>query len=600
MGYSIFFDAWSPYPSVEADLDQKEERKGWRLVLFFGTPILLASMALRIPSLSFYPLQDEVALEIMGLAMAEQGSVHPLSGNWPPLLYFIHIGCAKALSSLGMLYPLENILPSLVENGFSGENPYLWMGRLLSGLFGTLTVFLIILTGRRIYGWKEGIWAGIFLASAPLAVFVSCRCTNDSLCALLVVLSVFLSVEGLEREKMPLLVLAAFVSGLATGAKYTGGISFVSPFTASLFLAGKDGSFLKRVKSCAFLMIVLVVGIIVSIPGLLTDPGHYAGWIFGRHASDAARGWVFFKGAPRGWWFHPFVTFKWGLGGYPVLLPAAVSMVYMFVTNRTARIVILPFLAAWFLLVGYSKVLYARYWAPFIPFLCLSMGCGLSAFRGRRLTAGHLLLAVIAAFPFYRSLGHAIALRREDTREEAKEWIRKNIPLKAKMASLYPVWSSPGNTARLMREVQGRDELKDKAVFVEELVNHFPMGLEALLWDTAYPDIDPRLYGLVFVSRVGKEEPAIGVEELQRMGVKYYIWSSFREGLCLYREDVRARRSGVLKRMEKICGKPIIVFSPGPVEGGIPIAELETWGMHSFWPKRPGPEIRIYLVPGPR
>ena len=560
--------------------------------------LLLAALALRLPDLSYYPFQDEAALELMGLTMVRSGSIHPPVANWPPLLYYLQILAGTGLHLLGLGPSPGQALVGVADRGFLQGNGWLAMGRVLSGLFGVFTILFVYLAGRRVLGRERGLWAALLFAAAPLAVETSRLATTDSLCAFLTTLSLWLAAEGAFRERGTKWLLASgFAAGAAAGAKYFGGIAVLAPLSVVLF-GGEEASRKARAGGAAWVALACLAGTFLTIPGLLVDPGRYTAWLFGKHARDAASGWEFFRGLPRGWLFHPQVTFRWAMGGLAAALFGMGGLLVLWIRDRGARLVLLPFGAAWFLLVGYSGVLYGRYWLPFLPLLCLGAAWGCMELAGRRKSVGRILLVLLAGWSLYQGLLQDRALKKRDTRVLAHQWLKSHLPLGAGIATLYPLRTDPSATKALLREIRLRPGDQAKLAFLDRLIRKDPLLLSHLLWDSAYPALDPTFHDLRWVSFQGEKKLQADLAALRKKGVRYYIWTSFRDGMVLERgRKAFPWRTAFLASLERACGEPLARFDPGPPDPRIPLAELETHILQAFRPIRPGPEIRIYEIP---
>ncbi len=580
------------------DASPKAPATGFKGTFLLLSALMLGGLALRLPDLSYYPFQDEAALELMGLTMARTGSLHPPVANWPPLLYYVQILAGTALHGLGLGPSPGQALVGLADRGFLQGNSWLAMGRVLSGLFGVFTILFVYLAGRRILGRERGLWAALLFALAPLAVENSRLATTDSLCALLTTLSLWLAAEGAFRERGgKWLIASGLAAGAAAGAKYFGGIALLAPLGVALFGGGEIRG-RTRLKGAAWVVLACLAGTILTIPGLPADPGRYAAWLFGKHARDAASGWEFFRGLPRGWIFHPQVTFRWAMGGLAAALFGMGGLLVLWIRDRGARLVLLPFGAAWFLLVGYSGVLYGRYWLPFLPLLCLGAAWGCVELAGRRKTVGRILLVLLAGWSLYQGLLQDQALKKRDTRVLAHQWLKGHVTLGGGIATLYPLRTDPAATKALLREVRRRPGVKEKLAFLDQVLKKNPLALSHLLWDSAYPALDPTFFELHWVSFQGEKKLQTGLAALKKKGVQYYIWTSFRDGMVLERgKRAFPERTAFLAALERLCGKPKARFDPGPPDPRIPLAELETHIVQAFRPLRPGPEIRIYEIP---
>lgn len=600
--------------------------RGWRWSVLLLPPMLLGALALRLPTLGFYPFQDESALELMGLVMASSGSPHPLAANWPPLFHYLQLGLVEGLALLGLGPSAGQVLAEVGAAGFTGADPYLQAGRALSGLFGVLTVLCTALLGRRLLGEGIGLWAGLLLAAAPLSVSVSRLAGTDALCALLTTLVLWLAAEAaVRRRPRRWLAVAGLAAGLAAGAKYFGGLAILAPLGVALLPgpAGVDGrSKAARIGDGLLVCLCALAGLLASIPGLLHDPGRYLAWL-DRHAADSRQGWEFFRGYPRGWLHHPLVTFRWGLGGMGGALLGMGGLFVLWVRDASARRTLLAFGAAWFAVIGYSAVLYGRYWMPFLPLLCLGAAWAVRALAGGRGWAAHAALALIVGWSLCQTVPQALVLHREDTRTQAARWLASRAAPGTAVATLYPLRADPEHTAALLREVRaraagpavldplgfrpevtpvqvagtGRGSGGERQEFLAGLARSQPGVLAHLLWDSAYPALDPTLFPLVAVS-AQNQGMLRGLEALREGGVVFYLWSSFRDGIVASMGRPHfPERAAFLEELEALCGPPVAVFDPGRPDPRIPLAELETRLVQSFAPVRPGPELRIYALP---
>ncbi len=93
-------------------------------------------------------------------------------------------------------------------------------GRVLSLLFGVLTVVPLYSLTRRIFSWKAGVWACLGLSVWGLHAQLSSTAASESLGLLLVVTVLALFATGLERNQFFPITLAAVVLNLACATRY--------------------------------------------------------------------------------------------------------------------------------------------------------------------------------------------------------------------------------------------------------------------------------------------------------------------------------------------------------------------------------------------
>ena len=110
--------------------------------------------------------------------------------------------------------------------------------RLLSALIGTLSVPLVFLLGRRLFGVRVGVIAGLTLAVAPFHIYYSQETRMYALVTLLVVASMYLFVSLLERRSsaFPALVHWLLYVVVTSLAMYTQYYAAFIPISQSIFL----------------------------------------------------------------------------------------------------------------------------------------------------------------------------------------------------------------------------------------------------------------------------------------------------------------------------------------------------------------------------
>ena len=84
--------------------------------------------------------------------------------------------------------------------GFFGDS--LLVSRLVSVLFGALSVALVFLVGRRFFSSRAGFVAALLLGSAPFFAFLSSKILTESMFTLLFVACAYLVVESATRPRL--------------------------------------------------------------------------------------------------------------------------------------------------------------------------------------------------------------------------------------------------------------------------------------------------------------------------------------------------------------------------------------------------------------
>jgi 4-amino-4-deoxy-L-arabinose transferase-like glycosyltransferase len=112
-------------------------------------------------------------------------------------------------------------------------------GRLVSLLFGVLSVVPLFAFTRRLFGWRAGVWTGLAFSVWGMHLQMSTTAASESL-SLLLMLGVFaLVAEGLDENRLGPLFGAAVVLNLACATRYDAWM-FIPLLTLGLLLWGED------------------------------------------------------------------------------------------------------------------------------------------------------------------------------------------------------------------------------------------------------------------------------------------------------------------------------------------------------------------------
>jgi mannosyltransferase len=214
----------------------------WRWSLLFLTIALAA--AVRITTLSF-----------QSLWLDEIGTVVEAGRPWPSLFL--------ALFDPQQGYPLYTLGMRLWSSLFGTGEVAL---RLPSAIAGICTVPLLYLLGRRLFGWKVGMLAAVFLALSPLAIWYSQEARAYAIMMLLTVAAWLLLWEALHRPTRSLWWALGVVTLLSLCThRLIAVLSLVGQLVYILYVA-RQGQFTRRYR---YLLVVLLVIILAgTVAGL--------------------------------------------------------------------------------------------------------------------------------------------------------------------------------------------------------------------------------------------------------------------------------------------------------------------------------------------
>ena len=113
-----------------------------------------------------------------------------------------------------------------------------WLCRMINVIYGTLSLWLLFLIGRRIDSPEVGLLAAAILAAFGRHVLSSSEFKPDILVILLVVLTFYWTLLAAFRPALRRFLLVGFGIGLGVSTKYTA-IASAIPITAAVLIAGR-------------------------------------------------------------------------------------------------------------------------------------------------------------------------------------------------------------------------------------------------------------------------------------------------------------------------------------------------------------------------
>lgn len=423
--------------------------------------VLLVALVMRLWGISFgLPYQyhvDEPQYVVQAAQMLEARSLRPAWFNNPPLAKYAMMAADAGVLSVGMLLGRYSSPGDFADKVTADHSALYLAGRLLSVLYGVLTVVAVYLLGARAYGLWAGLGASTLLSVLFIHVRESHYATNDSLFTLWTTLIVLVAVLSLKRRSRALDIGSGVLCGLAVATKYTG-VLLLAPVIASHVLSARHtGSGLAQlavrmstVVLSAALSAVLVSpyfildsrAVMADIQQYLLNPssnGQFYGWIL-----DARGGYAFYANSI-------------GIGmGVPLAIASAIAVVHTVVSRSAASLVIATVPVMFFVVLGSQDMFFARFLLPAVPCLAVlvahSVYSGVKAIEARWPRApvnamAWTVLAILILPTLLSSVLYGLLLTQTDTRTEATMWIEDNIPEGSVVAVDWPVHGPPLSTS---------------------------------------------------------------------------------------------------------------------------------------------------------
>lgn len=324
------------------------------------------------------------------------------------------------------------------------------IARLVSAFLGAAAVLCLYVLGRVTSRAVTGLLAALILSVSFLHVRDSHFAVPDIAMSTFVILTVVLSATAIHSSRRIFLYLAAIAGGMAVSMKWTGLPIFLVVWWATVCFddAPRRGFIGKLInKQTISTGIFFLVGFIFSSPQIIINPDPYIRFSrfhaslregFGPWLIDSVPGWIFYGKTL--WYGATPIILMLGLGGFIRRLMMVVKI------RDKYSILLLLFPVTYYLYMGATRLYFARYTLPLIPFVVLfatefvvEAVIYMTKMQIVVRYAVILLLALMTVSAFFLSIRDSIRnntlLTREDTRSLAKNWMEGSIPEGSKIAN---------------------------------------------------------------------------------------------------------------------------------------------------------------------
>ncbi len=265
-----------------------------RRVVWALAALLVWSFALRAWSAGFDLTFERFWDERYGFenveALLATGSLRPANGFHPSLSYLPQ---AALLAASEGLFDATGVEAFRVrgEGGRFTPTAYL-LARLLQALFGTLSLLLTFLIGRRLFSSRVGLAAALLLSVVPWHIRQSVIFKPDILLVLTTLLAFWWSLEAAARPAAGSYLKAGAGVGLALASKFNAApIALPLAAAAGLAALGAGGTRRSWLRPLLWLALAGAAAVAVFValdPYLVLDPEVYRR-SFGRTLRDYAR-----------------------------------------------------------------------------------------------------------------------------------------------------------------------------------------------------------------------------------------------------------------------------------------------------------------------
>ena len=369
---------------------------------------------------------DEPFVVATAVGIMKSGDFNPHFFDYGGLTIYLHVIAA----SVRFLVGASSGQWASLDDVWDGD--FIVAGRILTAIFGTLTVVVIYCAGRR-WGPAVAVLAAAVVAVHQQHVRESHFALTDVPLTFWIALALLLALRAGERADFKSFLLAGAAVGAAAATKYNGSLAIILPFTAAMLVPRRLPMLLATVAGAAAAFLIGAPYSLLDLPGFLNG---FASLMqhYNHPASVAAAATVYVKYLRNWFTWQGVLPLEIGWIGVAIALGGVIAVVrYLFSpgSRRPAFVLLLfPFTYFWFI-SEQGALQYGRYLMPVVPMLALFFAIGV-AFLAERLEARSRIAWLIAVVVLLPSLAASIAWNRDSSRvataEQAGAWIVANVP----------------------------------------------------------------------------------------------------------------------------------------------------------------------------
>jgi hypothetical protein len=335
-----------------------------------------------------------------------------------------------------------------VTQQFNKDPTEIWIAaRTLAAVLCLAGVAGTYLAARRLWGVREGLVAAAVLSFAFLPVAYSRIAVTDVGSLLGVALSLWGSVRAYETGRARHFIAAGAAAGLALSFKYTGGLALLPLGVAALARTRRE-----RARPLVLLALGAAAagGVFIALnPYLVLNFDSF--WADLRQQADVAANEPK-PGQESGGVSYYLDSLTWGLG-WAAALGAAVGAALELRRELVRGLILIAMPVALFAYLSLQSRYFGRWLLPAYP--VFAMLCAVALVRASELVRGGsaaraatlaVLTALALAQPVTADLRTALVLGRDDTRQQARDYLVQRFPPEVRV-SIEP--SVPGRYFRM-------------------------------------------------------------------------------------------------------------------------------------------------------
>jgi hypothetical protein len=501
-----------------------------------------------------------------------QGDPNPHFFLYPTLFIYLIAAAYFVLSGVERLAGATASQADFVAQAMADPSVLHLTARALAATAGAATIPVLYLAARELSSARAALSSAAFLTVTFLHVRDSHFGVTDVPATFLIVAAFWAAARCAARgATVSRVAVAGAFCGFAASTKYNCALAAL-PAVAGILVDIDGGASPRRTPASRRLaligLLVLCLGaaFLIGTPFALLDRPAFINEFtiqsrtaLGEHHGsilDAARAAV----GERGWRHHLRFTLPHGLG-LPLLGAALTGACWLTIEQPKTAAIVLSFPIAFYIAMGVSLLVYARWMVPLVPFLCLTAGLlvdraadALHVFTRSRLAAAAALIALpglLGAPTLARSIAFDRLVARPDTRVLGARWIESHFPAGATLYQTGAVYGylepHPNDRYRVLTFDERRHRflnashpatLPDLVIVLESplvVFNHVPGDLAAILdanyrWaETFKGTITARMSSAVYDQQDAFYVPFANLDSVRRPGPDVHIFELRRQ-----------------------------------------------------------------------
>jgi asparagine N-glycosylation enzyme membrane subunit Stt3 len=337
---------------------------------------------------------------------------------WGSFQIYMQAALSKVFSSLGFIKLGDRKF--LTSNLHEVDKLYI-VGRMTSVVFGTMSIILIFLMGKQLYGIKGGLLAALLLAVTPSAVVSSFYAKPDSVMLFWGMLCCYFVILLYKTGESKYYYYSGIAVGLSFVSKYSGIIFLLFLLIVHLEMCLKQRDILYNFKYLVFCGLLSLAAFLVVNPYCIIEHQFF----LSRFLCVASKASMNYTNIFHEYKFFLFVMLPllagWGI--YITALPGMIFYVFELEPLETAMLIFFVIFAVRLGPPSNAIYLYSLHLIPFMILFSTKFILKISRFR-----AGSILAAAAVLFLFIQTGSIKLQYVIKGTRESASDWISSNIP----------------------------------------------------------------------------------------------------------------------------------------------------------------------------